>query len=280
MTVLTDFRTGRRETVTWLDLDRYAHTVFAGSAPGWYADPARLAGAVGQARRLLGSHVVGVDLTGPFLSRLDHTAAAGGVAAVLDLLGEAGPARIARETVAAVAHDLTGPADLVLVCWCPADLLRRAGRAPESGPADFDDLDDVGAQLLAVLRGCADLPVAGVLLRRTGAPGADEPLAWAPLLAAAVHYGWTTALSIEGVDSAAGLPAGLGTDLVLLPDAPAARIPADRRHGGGLCAAFWTGRPDDGPDLPALRFGRVPPDLPPEQVLRMAASLTGEGNRR
>ncbi|SBW28257.1 hypothetical protein FDG2_5608 [Candidatus Protofrankia californiensis] len=99
------------------------------------------------------------------------------------------------------------------------------------------------------------------------------------LLAAAGHYGWVTAVRLDGVSGSDRFDAGLSGDLVLLPHTTADVLPDDRRHGGGLPPEVWTdtgeaARLADAAAKRGFRFGEIPYDASPETVLTRINTLT------
>ena len=145
-------------------------------------------------------------------------------------------------------------------------------------PPSFDDLDDLSAACAAFIRSFADKPLAGLLISRTHTSPIDADEACVPLLRAARHYGWVSALALN----AALLPAGAGeltaaTDLLLGAElAPAALVSLNqsrRGFGGALGDAFW--QPAHPAPLPTdqLLYGSIPPSANPERVLARCATL-------
>lgn len=257
-----------RATLSWLDTDRYVWSVFAGRPERWYDDPAALAAATAQAQQIIGSDVHAVRLCGPFSPPPGATAAE--VCAAL-----AGPRerRLLAETLDALAHRLGPQVDLALDCPSPRTLL--------GAQAGFDDLDDVAASLLEVIRTVADRPVRCLQITAAGPePDDDEIESWASLLAAAGHYGWATAIRRDGAVGANG-GAGLPADLLLLPGLGPEELPDDRRHGGGLPPAVWQATPEGARLAEAavkrgFRYGEIPADAQPEVVLSRSAALAGK----
>lgn len=285
-----------RSTLTWLDADRYAWSVFAGAPAHWYDDPARLARAVAQAQEVLRSDVIGVRLLGPFTGgpivaggSIPQGASAGAVvpadpaeviAQVCGALAGEHQRAVLSETVDALSHHVGAKADLVLMCESPRQLLMSAG----AGNPDFDALDVVAAALVDVIRHIADRPLRGLVLSCDAAdgPGHDEVDAWSSLLAAARHYGWVTAVRLDTMADPAQLPVALPGDLVLLPAVLPGDVPAGRRYGGGMPAVAWTDSADAARMCQAaarrkFRFGEIPCDAAPETVLKRLAALGGSG---
>src|SRR5207245_8084415 len=137
-------------TLTWLDCDRYVWSVFAGAPERWYDDPATLAAATAQAQTLLRSDVHGVDVLGPF-SR--HLVSGGDAAAICAVLELDEPRRLLADTLDALLHQFDDRVDTVLGCRSPRGLLAAGAEA------GFDELDDVAAGLVEVIRSVADRPI-------------------------------------------------------------------------------------------------------------------------
>lgn len=271
MGALDDWVQGRRDRLTWLDVDRYVWAVFAGSPARWYADPAILAATAGQAQGVVRSDVYPVRLAGPFSEAL---AAADTAEAVAAALGNEEPRQQLAETIDALHHRLGDAVDIVLDCPSPRTLLGAGA------DVSFDDLDDVAAALLEVIRLVADRPVRGLQVRCTSptGPDADEAESWDSLLAAAGYYDWVRAIRLDEVTDPADVEHDLVGEVLLFPDAPADRLAGDRRHGGGLTAAVWAGTDEapvllEGAAALSLRCGEVPADAEPEIVLARLSKL-------
>ena len=265
---LKAFVEGSRDDLLWLEYDAYARKVFAGGPEDWYRDPVRYASTLADARRVLPSDVVSVDLTAPFLEGAEADAGAPAEAAKTLLESEA-PMAFVKEALSALAHRCASSADVVLAMASPRDILVACGHDADAEP-EFDDLDDVTMALTQLVRSLSEAPLAAILVRHAAdsAPSDDALEALETLAGAAHHYGWLVALSFE---NAAELSAPSGdVDLVLAQNV----LPADaRKSGGGLGAAFWSG----GADAPArsgnLRYGTVPAELAPEAVLARVETL-------
>jgi hypothetical protein len=271
MTVLADWLKSRRDTVTWLDSDRYVWSVFAGRPDRWYDDPGLLVSSTAQAQKLLRSDVQGVNIVGPFERRLEPGADS---AQVCEALESAESRRQLAEALDAFAHQFGDQVDLVLDCPSPRRLL--AG----SAEVDLDDLDDVAAGLLDVIRTVADRPIQGLQLRCDGSAGPDEDESdsWSSLLGAAGHYGWVTAIRLDGVTEVDQLEAELPGDLLLVPRVAAGRVPDDRRHGGGLPAEAWADTSEAARIVTeaagrGFRFGEIPAEASPEVVVARVTAL-------
>jgi hypothetical protein len=172
----------------------------------------------------------------------------------------------------ALAHRFESRLDLVLKLTAPWDLL--------GGGEDvsFDAMDDLGTALAACMRRFSDRPIAALLLEtaRTEELSADEIDAYEPLISAARHYGWTTALALSADRDGAVGAVALDLDVLLWPQraldsiAVAAGKP---QHGGGLNNAVWAGSvpvPEAGA---ALLYGVIPADATPETVVSITRAL-------
>jgi len=262
---------GAPESVRWVEYDAYAGRVFAGDPADWLAQPVRYANTLAQARKVVVTDVLTIDLTAPCLARLPTAGSA--AERVAQALAEPSARAFGAEVLDALAHKFASDTDLALRVASPRDLLQRCGA---DGEPSFDDLDDLSSALAALLRALSDRPVAALLVARSGdAPWSpDEADACEPLFSAARHYGWTTALSLDTslLDAA---DAFSGIDLLLCADAPGAALEAGRvpRVGGGLPDSWWRG---DAPlTLPAgaLAYGVIPVDVAPEHIVERCGSL-------
>lgn len=271
MKALYDWVHARRDTLTWLDCDRYVWSVFAGAPDRWYDDPATLVAATAQAHRLLRSDVFGVNVLGPF-SR--HLVPAGNAAEVCAALELAGPRRVLAGTLDALLHQLGDRADIVLDCPAPRRLFASGAEV------GFDELDDVATGLLEVIRTMADRPIGGLQITcdTPSGPDDDEIDVWSSLLAAAGHYGWISAIRLDGVTDPDQVDTTLPGDLLLLSRVAADALPDDRRYGGGLPPALWAdtaeaARLAEAAAKRRFRFGEIPADAPPETVVARIAAL-------
>ena len=253
----------------WIDYEAYARRVFANDSADWYRDAARYAATLLQARAILPTQCLSVNVTAPFLA----PGTGADPAAVLALLGNPAALAFIGDVVAALAHRLEGKVDLVLKFTAPWDLLSGCDNAPE-----FDALDDVATALATCMRRFADRPLAGVLVEtaRTSALSADEIDAYQPLISAARHYGWFTAMALPAANAAAIPVIDLDLDVLLWPQSALSTIDSHLSnpvHGGGLIDAFWRGEVESGSASQALLYGQVPAEALPEAVVSVARSL-------
>ena len=279
----------RKTPLFWLEYEDYALRVFAGGREEVRDDASHWASILADARRVLDSRVVSVDVTAPHLraaardpSWPERVAALGPVAAVVELLAAETPRRLVEDTLAATIHRVGSDVDVVLRVAAPPDLLRHHGATGQT--LDFDDLDDVALALTERVRDFAEAAVAGVLIA-TAEPAAQlaEPLeAIESLVNAVGHYGWLSALRL-GHCGVAEVPAAApaAVDLLLLPDEePGALATAwgeGRAVGGGLGATTFGAGSGAGAGLDslppgALLYGDVPRDGVPEQILAILAA--------
>jgi hypothetical protein len=162
------------------------------------------------------------------------------------------------EVLASLAHQLAGKAALVLELPSPGELLKARGIP---APHRLDDLDDVAAVLIALVRELSCQPVeALVCVSNAGGLCDDEREACTPLFKAARYYGWGVVVRLDqAVDVAVR-----SSNLELI----GARLP------GALPPQIWY---DDSVDIPPAagwRFGTIPVDAAPERVARRMRELT------
>lgn len=261
---LKNWLQGDARRVLWIDYEAYAGRVFANSPPDFYADATRFASTLIQAEGVIPTQVLAVDVLAPLrASRAgDDPLDPGDVVAYLEA------PRFVIAVLDALVHRFADRLDIVLKVDAPGDLL---------GPgADFDALDDTGSAMAGFLRAVSDRPVAGLVLeRRAGAPFSDDETdACEPVVGAARHYGWVTALSLPGVLDGAVAAPSLDIDLLALPDTPLGALGEGApRRAGGLDAAFWSGHAALSGAGNRLLHGVVPRDATPETVLAVLAAL-------
>lgn len=268
---------GEGDALLWVEFEDYARRVFANSPDDWYGDPTRYASTLIQAQGVIPTGVTSIDVLAAFVAARDAGAAAPEAAEVVEFLGGLDDASFMRQALDALLHRFAGNLDVLVRLRAPADLL-----APEGGPnaAGFDELDDVAAAMAGFLRAIADKPIAGLVIEKAGASGLseDETDAYEPLVSAARHYGWITAMSLpECVGAPPDVP--LDLDVLVLPSAPVGVLDADARGpriGGGLDDSFWAGGPlPGGAGGGRLLHGCIPASANPETVLAALGSLDG-----
>ncbi|MBI2800356.1 MAG: hypothetical protein HYX63_08715 [Gammaproteobacteria bacterium] len=274
--VLRSWLDGRRADVLWLEYEAYARRVFANAPSDWSRVVSRYANTMVQARKALPTDVLTFDLAAAGMAALGDSEV--GVARVRAALSAPSGRAFIAEAVDAVAHKIGDSTDLVLKVATPLDLWMSA--APDASPS-FDELDEIATAITNLLRDLSDKPLAGVLLTRASAVALslDESDAYAPILNAARHYRWITCMSLH--PGVIGTPTAhpVDVDILLGPDIPLSTIgnlpSTTARIGGGLDAAFWSSNESSFEHAAGeLRYGIVPDDLEPEQVLARMAVLT------
>ena len=261
---LRSWKDGKAAGLLWVDYDDYACAVFAGSPADWLRNATTFAATLCQAYKVLPSAVIAIDVAAPFL------AAAGPGTSVNDLFAAPAPAAFVSTVLDAIADRLGRSADLVLRLPSPHTLLAALGASTEDEP-DPDDLDDAAMALTDLMRALSTKPVNAVQIIFAHPSEADLD-ACDSILGTARHYGWLVAAVAPGATEP-GILGEFKADLLLLPDAPAAVLAGSAKLGGGLSDGFWRGStpaPQTG-----LRYGRVPPDAPPEGVIERMRGLTG-----
>ena len=227
----------RDSSLCWIEFEAYARRVFANDPPDWYRDPVRYAATLIQAQGVIPTQCLSVDVTAPFIAARDAL----GVSNLVELLGAPAPLEFISVALNALIHRFADRLDLVLKFTAPWDLLDGAKSA-----VGFDALDDVATALTACMRRFADRPLAGLLLEsaRTTTLSTDELDAYEPLISAARHYGWFTALALPADTSGAVDTVALDLDVLLWPQRSLEGLAggrADPAIGGGLTAAVWQG---------------------------------------
>lgn len=265
--ILKTWLDGKRERVVWIEYEDYARRVFAGDPADWFQHATRVANTLAQARSVVKTEVLSIDIMAPFLAARDTHAE------IKTAFENPGPRQFVGEVIDALAHRFATSLDLVLKVRTPLDLLGES--------ASFDDLDDVSTALAGLIRALAEKPVAGLLLARanTSPLSQDECDAYATLIGAARHYGWVTALAFTATTSGPDPEATAAeVDVILYPELSEAAIAAESgdatRMGGGLTRGFWSG--DAASVVHAgsgLFYGEVPQEAEPETVLARVKGL-------
>lgn len=271
---LREWLDGTRKRVLWLEYDAYARHVFANGAADWWSQSTRYATTMIQARRAIKTEVVTQDIAAPgfAIAPRGNDPLASCKLALQDPAG----VRFIDDSVDALVHQLGGHVDLVLRVAVPLDLLRQVGA--ESAPS-FDDLDEISAAIVAIVRHCAEKPIAGLLLTRNlDLPlTTDEQEAYAPLLHAAKHYGWVTCVQTTESVIQRSAADWSDIDIVLCEDFSHAQLAASNstgnKFGGGLPKPTWAQPAAALAASDALWFGTIPPQAKPEFVLARCASL-------
>lgn len=262
--LLKNWLAQRDSTLRWIEFEAYARRVFANDPADWYRDPVRFAATLIQAQGVVGSHCLSIDITAPFMAARDG----GDLPA---LFASAAPFDFVSEALNALAHRFESRLDLVLKITAPWDLLGGGD------DAWFDAMDDIGTALAACMRRFSERPIAALLLEtaRTSELSADEIDAYEPLISAARHYGWLTAMSLAADREGAVSSVALDLDVLLWPQQDAAKIElADARPyaGGGLNDAVWSGATAV-TQTAALLYGAIPADATPETVVSITRAL-------
>lgn len=279
MGLLDAWLAGSGRRLKWIDFERYACAIFAGSPTGWGQDPALRVRTLADAQRVVASDVIVIDL-GPLIfeaiARTDGEPADRCGTAIKD----EGLSRLVVETAAAAAHQFSSSVELVLSCPAPSDLLVAAGA--QRGVIDLDDADDVGLHLIDLIRLVADRPFAGLVLRSVAVPEGEDLEAWGPLLSAASHYGWVRIARLDSPVEPGSRRGSLmnSVDVLLIADLTRESVEQDRRLGGGLGQSFWVD-PTVAAPVTGVCFGEVPPDASPESVMSrlddIGPSIIGTG---
>ena len=267
-----DWLDGNAPLLRWLAFEDYARRIFGNDHPGWYREPMRYAAGIGDANKVLGSQVVTFDFGAVFAA---HAALAGnseGADRISAVIADDGVASFCNNAIAAMAHQLSGKADLVLQLPSPSALLALLGEDP--GGIDFDMLDDTNAVLADLLRGFSELPIAALVLsfQDKGVDLADEGEACQVLQSVTRHYDWQFALRLDDSVLTQGL-GDLSADIWLMPTLAVAELSGQgHTTGGGLNRDFW-----EGGALPPLGrvclYGDVPADLDPKFIVERVANL-------
>lgn len=250
----------------WIEFEAYAQRVFANATPDWYRDASKYAAGIMQAQGVVGSECLSIDLLAPFMARHPQARTA---AEVVDALGDAEGFAFIEQGLGALLHRFEQRMDVFLKLVLPFDLLCDGDAG---AVVDFNDLDDVATAMTALVRRLADRPLAGIVLeKRHGTAFSDDEIdAYEPLLSAARHYGWRTALAMPAARDAVPDTRTLDLDLLLLPQMPASALAqaggGGVRLGGGLTDDFWTGSAEPGMGA-VLHYGTIPADATPESVI-------------
>jgi hypothetical protein len=282
VSLLDEWLAGNGRRMKWIDFERYACRVFAGSPTDWVQVPGRRVRTLADVQRLAASDVILIDLGPLIFDAIARTVGEPG-----DRISTAihGPdvGRLVVETADAAAHQFSGSVELVLSCPSPVDLLVAAGAQREV--IDLNDADDAGLHLIDLIRLVSDRPFSGLLLRSEVVFEREDLEAWTPILSAASHYGWVRIARLD-------FPVELGSDrdsllnsvdVLLTADLTHDSVEQDRRLGGGLGQSFWMD-PDIAAPVTGICFGEVPPNASPESVMSrlvdIGPSLIGSTSER
>ena len=264
---------GESQQLRWLAFEDYARQVFANNHPAWHTEPMRYAAGLADANKVLGSQVVSFDFAAVFATHGKLAAESEGVGRITALLDDAALKAFCADAIAAMAHQLSAKVDVVLQLPSPSALLISLGE--DAANIDFDMLDDAATALAELLRGFAELAIAGVVIAFTDntVDRGDEGEACEVLQGLAGHYDWFFALRLESAELIDGL-ADLEADIRLLPTIDAVELDAqDGPTGGGLNCVFWQGGALSSVER-ICRYGDVPVDIDPKVIVERVASLT------
>lgn len=276
MSVFKDWLGGAGNTVLWVEYEAYARRVFANSPPDWYADPARYASTLIQAQGVIPTQCLSVDVLAPVISTLQDPDAAHTADEIVSALNDDARADFIDNALDALLHRFGNQIDLFIKLLTPADVLRADD---DTASIAFDDLDDLSTAVSNFARKLADKPVTGILMEKHGGGTLtdDEIDAYEPIISAARHYDWCTAMSLPDLRTGTAADLQLDLDVMLLPQCPIDLIAAqanEPRSGGGLTDAYWDGAAISASDgAGRLLFGCIPESAKPETVLAVLREL-------
>ena len=257
----------RDSALRWIEFEAYARRVFAADPKDWYGDPMRYAATLIQAQGVVGTHCLSVDVTAPFMATHSGTARE-----LPSLFANGAALDFVSDALNALVHRFESRLDLVLKLTAPWDLLGGGD------DVSFDAMDDLGTALAACMRRFSDRPIATLLLEsaRTGQLSADETDAYEPLISAARHYGWCTALALPADSEGAVDSVALDLDVLLWPQRTLLSLASNRAkpaRGGGLNDTLWAGVPSPPATASALLYGQIPASATPETVVSITQAL-------
>jgi hypothetical protein len=264
---------GDLSQLRWLAFEAYARKVFGNEHEGWYREPMRYAAGLADANKVLGSQVVAFDFGAVFAAYSKLSADTEGSDRVSAILGDEGFKSFCGDAVAAMTHQLSAKVDVVLALPSPSALLIALGE--DSASIDFDMLDDTAVMLGDLLRGFAELSIAGLVLDFSDneVDLGDEGEACEVLQSVAGHYDWVFALSLESRELVDGLD-DLSADIRLIATLDASQLTGwDSPTGGGLNSDFWNSSKALQFIESACLYGNVPADLDPRLIVDRVASL-------
>ena len=257
----------RDSALRWIEFEAYARRVFAADPKDWYRDPVRYAATLIQAQGVVGTHCLSVDVTAPFMA-----AYSGAARELPGLFANGAALDFVSDALNALAHRFETRLDLVLKLTAPWDLLGGGD------DASFEAMDDVGTALAACMRRFSDRPIATLLLEtaRTEQLSADETDAYQPLISAARHYGWCTALALPADSEGVVAAVALDLDVLLWPQRTLPSLASSSAKpalGGGLNDALWAGVTSPPETASALLYGAIPTAATPETVVSITQAL-------
>ncbi|RLA44787.1 MAG: hypothetical protein DRR06_08785 [Gammaproteobacteria bacterium] len=256
----------------WLAFEDYARKVFGNEHEGWYREPMRYSAGLADANKVLGSQVVAFDFGAVFTAYAELASSEEGSERVSAILADDAFASFCNDAIAAMSHQLSAKVDVVLALPSPSALLISLGE--DRANIDFDMLDDTATLLADLLRGFAELQIAGLVLGfvDNDVEMGDESEACEVLQGVAGHYDWVFALSLENAGLAESL-GDLSADIRLIARLDASNL-ADQNTptGGGLNSDFWNGGALPSSERVCL-YGDVPADIDPKLIVERVASF-------
>ncbi len=256
----------------WLAFEDYARKVIGNEHEGWYREPMRYAAGLADANKVLGSQVVSFDFGAVFAANAELAVDSVGAERVSAVLENTAVKAFCADAIAAMSHQLSDRVDVILQLPSPSALLMRLGE--ESSNIDFDMLDDTATLLADLLRGFAELSIAGVVLAFVSSDVdlGDKSEACEVLQSVAGHYDWVFALRLVDNEQSEGL-SELESDLYLMSDLSVTDTAAQEKVcGGGLNKEFWAGKDLSSMDGVCL-YGDVPAELDPKSVIERITTL-------
>jgi hypothetical protein len=274
--IVKSWLAGDTAALRWLSFEDYARKVFGNDHEGWYREPMRYATGLADANNVLGSQVVAFDFGRVIKAYVDPGATVGGSERVSAILGDDNFKAFCKDAIGAMTHQFSAKADVMLALPSPSALLIELGE--DNTDIDFDMLDDTATLLADLLRGFAELEIAGLVLafvdhfEESGVDLGDEGEACEVLQGVAGHYDWVFALSLESTELAERLEE-LTADIHLFATFDADQLDNQGRPGGGgLNSDFWNGNALP-PVVGACLYGEVPASLDPKLVVERIRHL-------
>lgn len=240
------------QPLLWLADDDYMGRLLAGGNVPW-RDPTALVSLRRRAHALLRPDVVAVD-AGAMLHAFGIEPGSVAPAELDDALSDA----TITGNLEAILHGLRGSLPGVLALVIPGPRTWSAGVAGDP----IDALDQAAFALSAFLRVYSAVGVDTLLLDEHGRAPPDEGAAewFRPIINVGHHLSWDV-----GIRSAAIAPVALGVDFCIAPAAAT---------GVEIPDSFWTAATTPvAPIGGRFRYGRIPPEASPEQVLERRAAL-------
>lgn len=279
MPKLLDHLAAGTRPLLWLDDTAYSDKLLAGGKTPWH-DSAEYIAFRRKAQGLLRPDFVGIPvgrIATAWVARhapLKDAMAARkrAVSPVRTLLAE-GPLRAHIVEMLKGLRAVLGGAPLILSVPSPRAWVTEAYQLAFGADADVevggDEADACAVYVAEFVRSFGDSGVDGLLLEeRAGAePASAQELGWyQPVINIASHYRWDLGARFPTAAAFSGDATGL--QFVIAPKAIGGVV-----NGVALPDSFWSG--DVAPAAPrgGFRFGSVPADAVPEQVLDRLSSL-------